>query len=85
MRTATDREILISIHSDVYKDWSGIRPRRDWTGISDAEIAADTEKLSEWVGEDIARERAEIEAEADFDRLYGESESRWAAFTSTET
>jgi hypothetical protein len=72
---------LIGLHSDCWKDWCGSRPRKDWTGYSNAQIQADLEQVSTWVGEDIAYEREQLEEEEQFELLYGASERRWAEFT----
>lgn len=62
----TDSEIcercdLISLHSDLYKDRAGFRPRRDWTGYSNAEIQAAIDALPPFEPDPDYCEREEID------------------------
>jgi hypothetical protein len=50
---------MVGLHSDLYKDAYGIRPRRDWTGYTTAEIQADIDLLPKYDPEQEAREREE--------------------------
>lgn len=59
--TYTSRDEAICLHSDLYKDLHGFRPRRDWTGISTEEIWAQVNRLSTALSEELDRERREEE------------------------
>lgn len=66
MNERTDREILLSMYSDVHKDAYGFRPR-DWDrvqALSDAEIQAECDELGEIAMEEFEREEANERASA---------------------
>jgi hypothetical protein len=51
---------LVGLHSDLYKDAYGMRPRRDWSGFTTADIQAAIDSLPKYDPEQEAREREEM-------------------------
>lgn len=45
MDRPTDREELEMIHSDAWKDWTGVRPRQDLSELTDEELRVEIRSI----------------------------------------